>query len=241
LHFDFIFMYSQIDSNKRKSVLLITIFTILVIFLGYVIGQATGYGYNGLIIAVIITVLMTLISYYQGDKIALKTAGAIGPISQEQNPYVFRLVENLSITAGIPMPKIYLIKDPALNAFATGRDPKHSSIALTTGIIEGLENEELEGVIAHELSHIKNFDIRLMMLVIVLVGTITLLADWFIRFNFFRDSNHRQNNTAVFALVGLILAILSPIFAELIKLAISRKREFLADASKNIKPCPNRT
>lgn len=224
-------MYSQIDSNKRKSIILIAIFTILVIFLGYVIGQATGYGYNGLIIAIIISIVMTLTSYYKGDVIALKTAGAVGPISQEQNPYVYRLVENLAITAGIPMPKIYIINDPALNAFATGRDPEHASIALTTGIIQALENEELEGVIAHELSHIKNYDIRLMMLVIVLVGVVTLLADWFLRFNFFRSSDNRQNNGAIFALVGLILAILSPLFAELIKLAISRKREFLADAS----------
>ncbi len=224
-------MYSQIDSNKRKSILLITIFISLVIFLGYIIGQVTGYGYNGLIIAVLISILMTLTSYYKGDVIALKTAGAAGPISQEQNPYVYRLVENLAITAGIPMPKIYIINDLALNAFATGRDPEHASIALTTGIIQALENEELEGVIAHELSHIKNYDIRLMMLVIVLVGVVTLLADWFLRFNFFRNSDNRQNNSAIFVLMGLLLAILSPLFAELIKLAISRKREFLADAS----------
>lgn len=224
-------MYSQIDNNKRKSIILITIFTILVIFLGYVIGQATGYGYNGLIIAVVVSLLMTLTSYYKGDTIALKTAGAIGPISQQQNPYVYRLVENLAITAGVPMPKVYIINDPALNAFATGRDPEHASVALTTGIIQALENEELEGVIAHELAHIKNYDIRIMMLVIVLIGVVTLLADWFLRFNLFRGSSNRQNNAAIFLIVGLVLAILSPLFAELIKLAISRKREFLADAS----------
>ncbi len=227
-------MYSQIDSNKRKSILLITVFTILVIFLGYVIGQATGYGYNGLIVAVVVSLLMTLTSYYKGDSIALKTAGAIGPISQEQNPYVYRMVENLAITAGVPLPKVYIINDQALNAFATGRDPEHASIALTTGIIQALENEELEGVIAHELSHIKNYDIRIMMLVIVLVGVVTLIADWFLRFNFFRGSNNRQNGAAIFVIVGLILAILSPLFAELIKLAISRKREFLADASGSL-------
>lgn len=227
-------MYSQIDSNKRKSILLITVFTILVIFLGYVIGQATGYGYNGLIVAVVVSLLMTLTSYYKGDSIALKTAGAIGPISQEQNPYVYRMVENLAITAGVPLPKVYIINDQALNAFATGRDPEHASIALTTGIIQALENEELEGVIAHELSHIKNYDIRIMMLVIVLVGVVTLIADWFLRFNFFRGSNNRQNGAAIFVIVGLILAILSPLFADLIKLAISRKREFLADASGSL-------
>jgi heat shock protein HtpX len=224
-------MYSQIDSNKRKSALLITIFLVLVIFLGYIIGQATGYGYNGILIAVIISIIMTLVSFYSGDKIALASAGAQGPIAQADNPYVYRLVENLSITAGLPMPKIYIIEDPAMNAFATGRDPKNASIALTTGIIKNLQNEELEGVIAHELSHVKNYDIRLMMLVIVLVGAITLLTDWFLRFNFFGRSHNRESNGNIFALVGLVLAILSPLFAQLIKLAISRKREFLADAS----------
>jgi len=224
-------MYSQIDSNKRKSALLITIFLVLVIFLGYVIGVSTGYGYSGLVFAVIISMVMTLVSYFSGDKIALVSAGAKGPITQTDNPYVYRMVENLAITAGLPIPKIYIIEDPAMNAFATGRDPQHASVAVTTGIIQNLKNEELEGVIAHELSHIKNYDIRIMMLVIVLVGTVTLLADWFLRVNFFRHSNNKQNSTAVFALVGLVLAILSPLFAELIKLAISRKREFLADAS----------
>jgi len=224
-------MYSQIDSNKRKSTLLITIFLVLVIFLGYVIGVSTGYGYSGLVLAVIISIVMTLVSYFSGDKIALVSAGAKGPITQTDNPYVYRMVENLAITAGLPIPKIYIIEDPAMNAFATGRNPQHASVAVTTGIIQNLKNEELEGVIAHELSHIKNYDIRIMMLVIVLVGTVTLLADWFLRVNLFRHSDNKQNSTAVFALVGLVLAILSPLFAELIKLAISRKREFLADAS----------
>ncbi len=223
-------MYQQITANKRKSALLITVFITLVIFLGYVIGQATGYGYGGLLVAVAVSLLMTLVSYYSGDKIALATAGAKGPISKEDNPYVYRLVENLCITAGLPVPKIYIIPDQALNAFATGRDPEHASIALTQGIINALENEELEGVIAHELSHIKNFDIRIMTLVIVLVGAVTLLADWFLRWSFFGRSDERGNN-AVFMLVGLVLAILSPLFATLIQLAISRKREFLADAS----------
>jgi len=209
-------------------------FIVLVMFVGYAFGQYTGYGYNGLIIAVIISIIMTLISYYSGDKIALATAGAKGPIEKNQNPYVYRLVENISITAGLPMPKVYIIHNPAMNAFACGRDPEHASIALTDGIIQNLENEELEGVIAHEMSHIKNYDIRVMMLVVVLVGIITLLADWFLRFNIFggnrRNNNHSSNAGNIIALVGLILLIISPIFAKLIQLAISRKREFLADA-----------
>ncbi|EKE14383.1 MAG: hypothetical protein ACD_12C00540G0003 [uncultured bacterium] len=179
---------------------------------------------------------MSLVSYFSGDKIALMISGAHGPIKKEDNPYVWNLVENLCITAGVEMPKIYLISDPAPNAFATGRDPKHASVALTTGIIERLENEELEGVIAHELSHIKNYDIRLMMMVIVLVGVITLLADWFLRFSFFgRGRRSRSGQLGmILLLLGLILAILSPLIAQLIKLAISRKREYLADASGSL-------
>jgi heat shock protein HtpX len=227
-------MYKQITSNKRKSILLITIFIVFILLLGWLIGEISGYGYNALIIAALVSLIMTATSYYNGDKIALWAAGAKGPITKEENPYVYRLVENLCITAGLPMPKIYLIPDPVPNAFATGRDPKHASIALTTGIIERLENEELEGVIAHELSHIKNYDIRLMTIVIVLVGTVVLLSDWLLRFRFYgarRDDREGGGQIgAILLLIGLILALLSPLIAQLIQLAISRKREFLADA-----------
>jgi len=165
----------------------------------------------------------------------LWTNGAQGPIKKEDNPYVYRLVENLSITAGLPMPKIYLINDNAPNAFATGRDPQHASIAITTGIISLLENEELEGVIAHELSHIKNYDIRLMMVVIICVGIVSLLANWFLRFSFFghnrRSSKGGNGIGLALTLIGVALMILSPLVAKLIQLAVSRKREFLADAS----------
>ena len=221
-------MYKQIAANKRKTTLLIIVVITLIILIGYVIGEYYNLGYWGIAAAVIYSVLITLISYYSGDKVALLTAGARGPIKKQDNPYVWRLVENLCITAGLDMPKIYIIPDQGLNAFATGRDPKHASIALTEGLIQNLENEELEGVIAHELSHIKNYDIRLMMVVIVLVGIITLLADFFIRFSF---HGRRERNNGPPVLIGLILIILSPIFAKLIQLAISRKREFLADAS----------
>ncbi len=227
-------MYKQITSNKRKSILLVVIFFVFILLLGWLIGEITGYGYDALVIAIIISFFMAFTSYWGGDKVALWTAGAKGPIKKEDNPYVYRMVENLCITAGLPMPKIYIIQDPAPNAFATGRDPKHASIALTTGIIERLENEELEGVIAHELSHIKNYDIRLMMLVIVLVGIVALLSDWLLRFHFFGGRrNNREGGGQiglVLILTGLILAILSPLVAQLIRLAVSRKREFLADA-----------
>ncbi len=227
-------MYKQITANKRKSILLIVLFVIFVIFLGWLFGQFTGDNYGALSTALIISLIMATTSYYGGDKVALWTAGAKGPIKKEDDPYVYRLVENLCITAGLPMPKIYLIPDPAPNAFATGRDPKHASIALTTGLVEKLENEELEGVIAHELSHIKNYDIRLMMIVIVLVGIVALMSDWLLRFRFFggrRDDRGGGGQIGtILLLAGIVLAILSPLIAKLIQLAVSRKREFLADA-----------
>ncbi len=226
-------MYKQIDSNKRKTVLLIAIFIIIIAGLGYLFGYLTEFGYWGLVAAIIISVLMSLFSYYKGDKVALWTAGA-KEIQKQDNPYAYRMVENLCITAGLPAPKVYIINDPAPNAFATGRDPKHASVALTTGIIDMLENEELEGVIAHELSHIKNYDIRIMTIVIILVGVIALLANWLLRARLFgfgkRDNRGGGRIGVILMIAGLILAILSPLIAQLIQLAVSRKREFLADA-----------
>jgi len=229
-------MYKQIESNKRRTIILIIIFVAIILFLGWFFGQLYNFGYSGLGIAVVISLLMTLASYYKGDKVALWTAGAKGPLEKQDNPYVFRMVENLCITAGVPLPKIYIIPEPAPNAFATGRDPEHASIALTTGIIESLENEELEGVIAHELSHIKNYDIRIMTIVIVLVGIVALLADFFIRFRLFGGRRDRESGQigAVLMIAGIVLAILAPLFANLIQLAISRRREYLADASGSL-------
>jgi len=227
-------MYKQIDSNKRMSVLLITLFIIVIIALGYFYDILTGdQTYSGVIIAIIISLVMTLISYYQGDKIALWSTGAQA-ISKEQNSYVYNLVENLCITSGLPVPKIYVINDPAINAFATGRKPELASIAVTTGAIEKLENEELEGVLAHEMAHVKNFDIRFMMLVAILVGAITILSDIFIRGRFFGRKSSNNNGGGILIIVGIILAILSPLIAELIKLAISRRREYLADADGSL-------
>ncbi len=229
-------MYNEITSNKRRSVILIILFTLFIAALGFVFSLGMGdEGYGLVALSLFISVIMTLVSYFQGDKIALWTNGA-RPISEEENKYVYRIVNNLCIADGIPVPKIYIMDDPAINAFATGRDPKHASIAITTGAIQKLENEELEGVVAHELSHVKNYDIRFMMLVAVLVGAVSILAQIFFRsgriFGGRRDS--KDNAAGIFFIIGIVLAILSPIIAELIKLAISRKREFLADASGSL-------
>lgn len=209
----------------------------VIILIGWTFSVLTEAGYSGVAIAAIISIIMALASYYKGDKIALLTTGAKGPISQPDNPYLYRLVENLAITGGIPLPKIYLISDPAINAFATGRNPQHASIAVTTGAVEKLENEELEGVLAHELSHIKNYDILVMTIVIILVGIIALLSDWFLRFNLFggkRTGGSDRGGSqlkAILLIIGVIFLVLSPLIGQLIKLAISRKREFLADAA----------
>ncbi len=229
-------MYTEITANKRKTWLLIAIFVGVVLVAGYAFGKWSGSGSGGLGIAAILATVMALVSYYRGDKIALAVARA-QPLQREDNPYLYRMLENLTIAAGLPMPKVHLIHDPAINAFATGRDPKHASVAVTTGAIERLENEELEGVLAHELSHIGNYDIRLMTVVIVLVGLVTLLSDWFFRARFYggsRERNNRGNGAAVLALVGLIFLILAPIIGKLIQLAVSRRREFLADASGSL-------
>ena len=228
-------MYEQIASNKRRTWALMTLFLVVIVILGYVWGKSYNFGYGGLIIALIFSIGINLISYFKGDKLALSMANA-KQIKQADNPYVYRLVENLSITAGVPCPKIYLIPDNAINAFATGRDPKTASIAITTGAVQKLENEELEGVIAHELSHVKNYDIRLMTVVILCVGLITLLADFMLRSRFIFGSrdNDNNNNGNLLLIIGLVLSILSPIFATLIQLAVSRKREYLADASASL-------
>ncbi len=229
-------MYSEITSNKRRSVILMTVFIALLVGLGYVYSRAMGdSSYAGVWFAIIFSLASTSISYFHGDKIALWTSGA-RPITEEENKYVYRLVENLCITAGTPTPKIYIIDDLAINAFATGRKPELATIAITRGAIEKLKNEELEGVIAHELSHVKNYDVRFMTLVAVLVGAISILANIFLRSRWFFGGRRNDRESggqlgAILMIVGIVLAILSPIIAELIKLAISRRREYLADAS----------
>ncbi len=225
--------YQQISSNKRRSGLLVALFFGLVLVLAVLVSYLYDAGPGGFIMATLISVGMALFGYYGGDKVALLTSGAHGPIAKNDNPYLYRLVENVAITAGLPMPKVYVISDSAPNAFATGRDPKHASVAFTTGIIELMANEELEGVIAHELSHVKNYDTRLMTVVIVCVGIVSLMANMFLRFGGLGGGRRRGQNQAglLFALLGVVLLLLSPIIAKLIQLAVSRKREFLADAS----------
>jgi heat shock protein HtpX len=230
-------MYSQIDSNKRNSVILMMFFIALIILLGYVYSKAWGQGsYAGIFVAILFSFGMTSVSYFQGDKIALWTSGAI-PVTHADNEYIYHIVENLCLTAGLPTPKVYLINDPSINAFATGRKPDMASIAITTGALEKLDKEEMEGVIAHELSHVQNLDIRFMMLVAVMVGAVAILSDIFLRSRWLpRRNNDREggNIGAILMIVGIILAILSPLIANLIKLAISRKREYLADASGSL-------
>jgi heat shock protein HtpX len=227
-------MYSQIAANKRNSFILVSLFILILVGLGAVIGKLTNNFEGWIFGAVIVSLIMTLFSYFAGDKVALAASGA-KEIKKEDNKYLWNVVENLSITSGMPMPKVYIIPDNSINAFATGRNPQKSSIAITVGALSRLGKPELEGVIAHELSHVKNYDIRLMMLVIILVGSIALMSDWFLRMQFFRGRNSRDreegNIGALLFVVGIVLAILSPVIAQLIQLAVSRQREFLADAS----------
>lgn len=227
-------MYDQIAANKRKSWLLILIFLGLIGLLGYVWGEYSGDTFGALTLAGLIAIMMALVGYYQGDKIALWQSGAIPITTKEQNPYLWNMVENLCLARGIPMPKIYLLPEQAINAFAAGRDPQHASLAVTQGAITKLANEELEGVIAHELAHIYNYDIRFATLVVVLVGVVAILSDIFLRSHFWggrRHDSRSHNQAGPLIIIGLILALLAPLIGKLIQLAISRQREFLADAA----------
>lgn len=229
-------MYKEIDSNKRRTVLLMGLFLIFVISVGYVLSLYFN-NYFILVVAVIVATVQALTSYYYSDSISLSVSGAKEAPRQEPFLQLHRLVENLSITAGLPKPKIYIINDPSPNAFATGRDPKHASLAVTTGLLEIMDKNELQGVIAHELSHVGNYDIRLMTVVVVLVGVIALISDFALRWMWFgggrRDNNNEGGGQAqlILFVIAIALAILAPLAATLIQLTISRKREYLADAS----------
>lgn len=224
-------MYNHIASNKRKSVLLIAVFTGVLAAAGYVYGELNGSGYAGLVFALAISLGMTAFSWFLGDKVVLATTGAKRIENRQQYPYLWNMVENLTITAGMPMPKLYVIEDAAPNAFATGRSPELASVAFTTGIIALLENEELEGVAAHELSHVQNRDTLYMVLVAVMVGALSLMGDLFFRIGFGGRRSKNSNGGGIFMILGIVFLILSPIIGEIIKLAISRQREYLADAS----------
>jgi len=224
-------LYTQAESNIRKTWFLITAFLVLVILLGW----SLSYIFESpiiLYIAVVISVVMSFSSYWHSDKIILSMTNS-KPIKKQDHPELYRIVENLSITAGLPMPKVYIINDPSPNAFATGRDPKHGVVCVTQGLLDKLEKSELEGVIAHELSHIGNRDILLGSVIVVLVGLIALLSDLAIRSLFFNRGRRddKGNLGMIMLFIGIIAAILAPLAASLLRLAISRKREFLADAS----------
>ncbi len=227
-------IYSQIKANRTKTWLIIFLFVAFITTIIFVYGKATGYGLSYAGIGLIISGIMGFASYYYSDKMILGMSSA-KQIAKKDHPQLFRTVENLCIGAGLPMPRIYIISDSAPNAFATGRDPKHAVVCVTTGILEKLNKAELEGVIAHELSHVQNYDIRLMSIVVILVGLVALLADFFMRSLWFGGGRRRDdrggNVQAIFLLIGIAFAILSPLIATLVQLAVSRKREFLADAS----------
>ncbi|MEK7063742.1 MAG: M48 family metallopeptidase [Patescibacteria group bacterium] len=222
-------LYSQADSNIRRTWVLMLTFFIAVVGLGWALSFALDNQFI-LYAAVGLSLVMNVGSYWFSDKVALSASGAKpadGPEYVELN----RIVENLAITEGMPKPNVYIINDPAPNAFATGRDPKHGAVAVTTGLLRMMERSELEGVLAHELSHIKNRDTLVMTVVVVLLGIVTLLSDFFIRSQMFGGGDRDNKAAPYLMIIGIVLAILSPIIAQLIQLAISRRREFLADAS----------
>ena len=227
-------LYTHKDRNIRKTFLLFTTFLIVVIGLGWVFAQAYG-DPSILYIAVLFSIAMSFTSYWYSDKIVLAMHRA-RPVTMENSPELYRIVENLAITAGLPMPRVYVVPETAPNAFATGRDPKHAVVAVTEGLLNRLDRSELEGVLAHELSHIGNRDMLVGTVAVVLVGFISILSDMFLRSQFWGGSagwrrNDRGRGGNILVLAGLALAILAPVAATLIQLAISRKREFLADAS----------
>jgi heat shock protein HtpX len=225
-------IYEQIAENKRKSFFLLFLFIVFLLFLGWVFGEAYQSGEAGLIIALVVALIISFVTFFYGDKMVLGISQA-KPVDPKENPYLHNVIEGLAIGAGVPAPKTYIIDDTAPNAFATGRNPQNSAIVVTTGLLQKMDRLELEGVIAHEMSHIKNFDIRYATLVVVLVGTVALLSDWMGRSFFYGRGrrDRRGGGNAIFILLALILVILAPVIAKLIQLAISRQREYLADSS----------
>ncbi len=229
-------MYDQIAANKFRSAALIGVFVLLVALIGYVFGQAMRWSYWGLAVALVVSFGMAWGSYWYSDKIVLSMSHA-RPVDRDREPYIVNTIEGLAIAAGLPVPKAYVIDDPAPNAFATGRNPENAAIAVTTGLVEKMNRLELEGVIAHELSHVKNYDTLVQTLAAVLAGTVVLLSDWMLRSFWWGGGRRRSDGEGgaqlqlIFMLIGLVLALLAPLFAVLIQMAISRRREFLADAN----------
>lgn len=221
-------MYSAIAANKRNTFLIILVFIVIIAGLGWVFSEV--YGSTGIFWGTLLgAAVYALIQYFLAAKLALSMNGA-KEIKKQDNPRLYRMVENLSITNGMPMPKVYLIDDPAPNAFATGRDPNHAHVAATTGILELMDDRELEAVMAHEMGHVQNYDIRVMMIVFGLVSAIGLIADVMVRMFWFSGSDNRPSNP-IFLIIGIVAALVSPIVAMLVQAAVSRQREYLADAT----------
>ena len=229
--------YQLVASNKRRSTMIVLFFIAFIVGAAYLMTYAFGYDLSVVGITFIFSGIISFTSYWWSDKIILAISNA-RPATREEFFDYYTTIENLVLSQRLPTPKLYVIDDSAMNAFATGRDPDHAVICVTTGLLSRLNRAEIEGVVAHELAHVKNFDIRLMSIVTVLVGLISLLADWLLRMSRFGGNKKRSNNNrgsgqlqAILVVAGLLLALLSPIIAQLIQLAISRRREFLADAS----------
>ena len=237
--------YSQIAANRRNSVLLSLVVIVLLGALGFAIGGAAGgsvrYGAIAAGIALVAGFVAALLAYYAGDALVLASSGA-HEVTAESAPQLINVVQEIAIAAGVPMPRVYIIDDTAPNAFATGRDPNHASVAITKGLLQKLDREELQGVMGHELSHVRNYDIRFSLMVGVLVGAVALIADMFLRMTFWGGMGgrrQRDNNSggdsggfgAVMMIIALVLAIVAPIAAKLVQLAVSRQREYMADAS----------
>ncbi len=229
-------MYEQISANKRRTAMMMVLFALLVAGVVIAINYVVGFGTIGFVIAAAVAGTASFLSYYNSDKVALAMSRA-HPADPTEYARYHNLVEGLCISGGLPKPRLYIVDDPAPNAFATGRDPEHAAIAVTTGLLAKMNRVELEGVLAHELSHVKNYDILVMTLAVTMVGVIALLSDFFLRFMFWggrrdrRDSNDAGALGVVLAILGVALLVLAPIIARLMQLAISRRRERLADAS----------
>jgi len=235
--------FHEIDRNRRDSWLLVGAVIVVLGVLGGVIGYATGFGWAGVVVAVVVALVMSIGSYYGGDGLVLASSGAQEvPVANPPDQYkqLVNVVTEMSLAAGTPVPKVYVINDIAPNAFATGRDPQHASIAATTGLLEKMDREQLQGVIGHEMSHVRNFDIRFALLVGVLVGSIALISDWFLRYSFWFGGGRRSSSDndrgggglqAILFIVALVLAVIAPIIGRIVQLAVSRRREELADVS----------
>jgi heat shock protein HtpX len=222
-------MYSEIAANKRKTIIIMVVFVLVVVGIVWLFSQYFGSSPSIFIGGLIGAIVYAIVTYYSGSRLALAVNGA-QEIKKSDNPRLWRTVENLAITEGLPMPRVFIMNDPAPNAFATGRDPNHAVVCATTGLLEIMNDQELEGVIAHELGHVKNYDIRVSMVAFALTAVISLMADIILHMTWFRGNNRENNNQAIL-LLGIVAAILAPLVASMIQLAISRQREYLADAT----------